>query len=260
MWAAAAFAPAAEDPTFRTATRTSCSAATASAEASFAPSPSDSQNSATERTPSSSATASSQSLASQTAWLPVETSVCQPMPRREFSAFTATLPLWETIATGPAGTPAMASPHIGAPPADRGHAVAVGPQMGRRPGRGDLEELALELLAGLQLAEAGRDHDGATAARARSRPGSRRKRRPPESRPRPRRPGREDRARSGRTVRPCTSVRLGLMPQTSPANPAVARLRITRSAYEPTRSFAPTTAIDVGSRSGCRSTCPCSLS
>ncbi len=102
MCAAAAAAPASEFPTLSTATRTPRSQQPARASASLAPSPSDSRKSAIERTPSRSLIAPSQSPASQTVPLPVEITVWKRMPRREPSAFTATLPLWETSATPPA--------------------------------------------------------------------------------------------------------------------------------------------------------------
>ena len=53
------------------------------------------------RTPSRSASAPRKSAASSTAWLPQDTTVCSPSPRREARALTATLPLCEITATGP---------------------------------------------------------------------------------------------------------------------------------------------------------------
>ena len=75
MWAEAARAPAAEAPTLSTATPTPRSTQLASAPAKRSPSPSSSRNIATERTPWRSQIASSQSLASSTDWLPVESTV-----------------------------------------------------------------------------------------------------------------------------------------------------------------------------------------
>ena len=54
----------------------------------------------------------------------------------------------------------------------------------------------------------------------------------------------------GTHSRPWTSVRVGCTPQTGPSNPARSRLRSTASAYEPGRSFAPTTATDRGRSRG----------
>ena len=124
-------APAAEAPTLSTATPIPRSAQAASASASFAPSPSDSRNRATEPTPSRSASAASQSLASQTAWLPVETTVCQRMPRREPSALTPTLPLWVTIATRPGSQrPDRVAPDRRAASATATIPLPFGPQTG----------------------------------------------------------------------------------------------------------------------------------
>ena len=131
VWAAAARAPAADEPTLSTATPTPRSAHSASASASFAPSSSDSRKRATERTPSRPASAASQSLASATVWLPVETTVCQRIPRREPSAFTPTLPLWVTIATEPGSSAPTRSPQIAAREGTATIPLPLGPHTGR---------------------------------------------------------------------------------------------------------------------------------
>ena len=227
--AEAARAPATEEPTFSTATRTPRSAATASACASRAPSPSDSQKSAIERTPSSSATASSQSLASQTAWLPVDTSVCQPMPRRAFSALTATFPLWETIATGPVGMSIRASPHIGASAWMAAIPLPLGPHTGRSPRRATSvssrssprpasrspKPAEMTMAPPQPRSIASRSVSGTPAAGIATTTAS---------------TGSGRSTRRGTQGSPWTSVRFGLMPQTLPSKPAAARFRSTRSA------------------------------
>ncbi len=49
-------------------------------------------------------------MASSTAWLPQETTVCRRSPRREASALTATLPDCEISATGPGSRGTIVSP------------------------------------------------------------------------------------------------------------------------------------------------------
>ncbi len=132
MWAAAAFAPASEEPTLSTATATPASAQSASASARCAPSPSDSRKRATERTPSERASAASQSLASSTAWLPLETRVWKRKPRRDPSALTATFPLCEIRATGPGSSGGAESPQSGARAWAEITPLPLGPQTGNR--------------------------------------------------------------------------------------------------------------------------------
>ena len=143
-----------------------------------------------------------------TAWLPVETTVWKPIPRREPSAFTATLPLCEIIATAPGSSGATESPQIGARDGDRDDAVAVRAADGQPARRGRLAQLALELPARLDLAEARGEHDRAAAAALAASaitPGPR----PPGSRPRRRRPALAGRPRLARRGAPCTSSRAG---------------------------------------------------
>ena len=131
MWAWAAAAPACEAPAFSTATPIPARAQRSSAAHQRWPSPSASRYSATERTPSSSATASSQSSAPSTAWLPHETTVCSRRPRREASAFTATLPPCEISATGPASRADTMSPHSAMRAGSDTIPLPFGPQTGR---------------------------------------------------------------------------------------------------------------------------------
>ncbi len=130
MWAAAAPAPASEEPTLRTTTAIPRSAQSASAAENRSPSPSDSRNRAIDRTPSWALSAESQSLASQTAWFPVEITVWKSIPRREPSALTATLPLWEISATPPAGSAWTESPHMPARAVKLTIPFPFGPQTG----------------------------------------------------------------------------------------------------------------------------------
>ena len=141
---------------------------------------------------------------------------------------TATLPLWEIIATPPGSSGATESPHIGAREPTATMPFPFGP------------------------------HSGSPPASAASR-SSRSSPRPPSISPKPAESTTappQPRATasaitagtpaagiatttastgSGRSVtdgtqgRPCTSVRRGLTPQTSPSNPARARLRSTMS-------------------------------
>ena len=67
--------------------------------------------------------------------LPVETTVWKPMPRCEPSALTATLPLCEISATGPAGSACTESPQIAAPAARLTMPLPFGPQTGMPPAR-----------------------------------------------------------------------------------------------------------------------------
>ena len=130
MWAAAAVAPAAVAPTFRTATPTPRSAARASASASRAPSPSASRKSATAPTSSSSASAASSVAASSTAWLPTDATVWKRSPRPTASAFTAKLPLCEISATRPGGRGTSASPQRAAAPWNETSPSQLGPSTG----------------------------------------------------------------------------------------------------------------------------------
>ena len=142
MCAEAARAPASEAPTLSTATPIDRSAHSASASPSFAPSSSDSRKRATERTPSRSASAASQSLASQTVWLPVETTVCQRIPRREPRALTPTLPLWVTMATEPGSSGRTTSPQTIARSATATIPLPFGPHTGRSWARAISRSLA----------------------------------------------------------------------------------------------------------------------
>ena len=216
------------------------------------PSPSDSRNIATLPTPSSSQTAASQSPASSAAWLPPEITVWYLIPRREPRALTARLPLWEISATGPGSSGATESPHIGAREPTATMPLPFGPQTGIPP-----------------------DAAASRSSRSSSRPPAISPN-PAEittAPPQPRAPASETTAGTpaagmatttastgcgssvtvGTQERPCTSSRRGLTPHTSPSKPARSRLRSTMSAYEPGRSFAPTTATDRGFRRGARS-------
>ena len=132
---------------------------------SFWPSPSDSRNIATDPTPSRSQSARSQSAGSQTAPLPVEMTVWKLIPRRELSALTATLPLWEIIATGPAGQGLDRVAPDRRVVCERDDSVAVRPADGKRSVERGLAQLTLEFAPALDLAEAGGDHDRAAAPR-----------------------------------------------------------------------------------------------
>ena len=208
----------------RTATPISRSAQPASARARSAPSPSSSRNSAIERTPSSAATASIQSAAEITAWFPVETTVWKPIPRRIPRALTAMLPLWLISATPPSWSRSTESPQSGARDPTETTPLQFGPQTGRPPSRAI-----------------------AVSSRSSSRPASispnpaERTIAPPQ----PRSIASERTAAtpaagiatttastgSGRSPtlgtqgRPWTRSRFGLIPQTSPSNPATAMLR-----------------------------------
>ncbi len=171
------------------------------------------------------------------------------IPRREPSALTATLPLCEIIATPPGSSGATESPHIGAREPTATMPLPFGPHRGSPPAVA-----------------------ASRSCRSSSRPSSISPK-PAESTTAPPQPvaaasamtagteaagiatttastgyGRSDTL--GTQGRPCTSSRRGLTPQTSPSKPARSRLRSTMSAYEPGRSFAPTTAIERGSRRG----------
>ena len=229
VWAAAAAAPASEEPTFSTATPMPASPHAASASASRGPSPSPSRNIATERTSSAPARALSQSLASITAWLPVETTVWKRRPRRVPSALTATLPLWEIIATGPGSNGSTASPHIGALAPTAMMPLPLGPHSGRScrsaasrssswsrlPCSISAKPAEITIAPPQPLAPACSTASGTPGAGIATTTAS---------------AGSGSSASEGKQARPCTSSRFGLTPQTSPANPLSSRFRRTRSA------------------------------
>ena len=111
-------------------------------------------------------------------------------------------------ATATETTPLQFGPQTGRPPAS---AIAVSSRSSSRPG--------------LDLAEPGGEDDRAAAAALDRFGEDRRRRPPPGSRPRPRRPAPADRRRSARRAVRAPRSRFGLTPQTSPSNPAAARLR-----------------------------------
>ena len=229
--AAAALAPAAEAPIFRTATPMPASMHVASASHRRAPSPSASRNSATERTPSLWARARSQSVASTTAWLPHDTTVCRRRPRPAASALTATLPLCEISATGPGSRGTKASPHSAA----RACRATIPSQLG--PHTGQVVAQRRQRAAApraprrrRRLAEAGPvDHGAAAAARAGlfDRPRGRPRR---GSRRRPRRPARAGRRRSVRRRARGRGAGSGARPTRGRAKPMRLRLRSVSSA------------------------------
>ena len=167
VWAAAAVAPTSDAPTLSTATRTPASAQRASASQRRPPSPSPSRKRATDRTSASSARAVRKCVASSTAWLPQETTVCRRRPRSVPSVLTATLPLWATSATCPAGCVAQRVPPERDPVVQAHDAVAVGADHGERVARGGRLELGLQVTAGAAgvVGEPGRVDDRAAAPR-----------------------------------------------------------------------------------------------
>ena len=168
--------------------------------------------------PSRSATAASQSLASSTAWLPVETTVWKSMPRREPIALTARFPLCEIIATG-AGLerPAPSRPRAARGPRPRSPRCRSARRAASRPRAATSAQLALESPPAGGLAEPGGDRRSRRRSRARP--------------PRRATPGTSAAGiatttastGSGRSAgdghadrRPCTLVRVGWTPQTGP--------------------------------------------
>ena len=171
------------------------------------------------------------------------------MPRRELSAFTATLPLCEIIATGPAGSGWTASPQIAVLCANEMIPLPFGPQTGNARAERGLAQLALELAAALDLAEAGRDHDRAAATGVgRGLDRRRHVRRGHRDRDGVGGLGQLGERGEARDARGSRSRR-GFTPQTGPSKPIRSRLRRMMSPYALGRSVAPTTAMERGSSS-----------
>ena len=131
VWAAAASAPAGEEPTFRTVTPTPRSAHSANASQRRTPSPSASRYTAIEPTPSSRASWAIQSAGSTPAELPHETTVWSRSPRLVASVLTATFPLCETSATRPGSSGLSASPQSATRSWSWTMPLPLGPQTGR---------------------------------------------------------------------------------------------------------------------------------
>ena len=87
---------------------------------------------------------------------------------------TATLPLWEIIATPPGSSGATESPHIGAREPTATMPLPFGPHTRQPAGQRGLAELLLQPAPAFDLAEAGREHDRPAAA-ARDRVGDHRR-------------------------------------------------------------------------------------
>ena len=254
VWAAAAAAPAADSPTFSTATPTPRSAhirERLAQERSVAVRPPGRARS-TRRPPPVPARSPTR-RGPPSVEFPHETTVCKPQRAPAASAFTATLPLCETSATGPAASGGSVSPHIAAPDVQRDDPVPVRPahrkSMPSRPPR-----------AGRARA---RRRRRPRRTRRRTRPLRRsRARRPRPEPPRPRPPGfatttasgprsSDSDGKHGRTRAPARAS--GSLPTRAPQSPPPRRFSSVSPAYESSRSLAPTTATLRGRSSRPRS-------
>ncbi len=224
VWAAAALAPAAVAPTFRTATPTSA------------------LGGPRERGGEARAVAVGlqeqrdradvvllderveQRAASSTAWLPTEATVWNRSPRPSASALTATFPLWEISATRPAARgDERVAPQRGAA-VERDEPVAVRPdhRQGEPPRRPPRARPAARRRPPPRSPPRTRPARRSRGARP---PGRPRARPPRGSRRRPRRPARAGRRASARTAARAPRAASGCTPQTGPAKPSAARLR-----------------------------------
>ena len=173
---------------------------------------------------SSRASAAIQSAGSTATELPHETTVWNRRPRLAASAFTATLPLCDTSATGPGSSARRVSPHSAAPECSATIPLPFGPQTGsewRAAASLSLRWCSAPSAISPKPAPYTTAPPQPSAPASSTTSGT-----PAAGMPTTTASGTSGSSESdGKQGKPCASARFGFTPQTGPAKPAKRRFR-----------------------------------